>query len=127
LALGARLVGRWTFAKFDLTDAPTAEKWNAIPPTMQKDILAEAPKASIEFTAQKLITRLAGVPDKTTTWATESETPEALVIKTGDEGRKKISFPDADTARIEELDKKGSFVTLFARNTAPLAAASATK
>jgi len=113
--LGTRLVGGWVFSKFDLTDAATAQKWNAVPPTMQKDILAEAPKASIEFTAQKLITRLAGVPDKTTSWATESEASDALVIKTGDEGRKKISFPETDVVRIEELDKKGAFVTLFSR------------
>lgn len=128
--LGVRLVGNWVFAKFDLTDPATAEKWKAIPPGTQSDILQEAPKASIEFTPQKLITRLTGVPDKTTTWAIESESESALVIKTGDEGRKKISFPDPDTARIEELDKKGAFVTLFGRKkagSAPLPSGSASK
>jgi hypothetical protein len=128
--LGTRLIGGWVFSRFDLADEATAQKWNAIPPTLQQDILAEAPKASIEFTAQKLVTRLAGVPDKTTSWATESESEGALVIKTGDEGRKKITFPGADTVRIEELDKKGAFVTLFARRkpgAAPMGSASSAK
>lgn len=123
--LATKLVGYWMFAKFDLTDAATASKWNAIPESMQKEILAEAPKATIEFTKDKLISRLTGVPDKISTWSVESEDPNDLVIKTSDEGRKKIRFATPDQIRIEELDKKGSFVTLFARTTKPAPAPSA--
>jgi len=122
--LATKLVGYWVFANFDLTDAPTAAKWSAIPETMQKEILAEAPKATIEFTKDKLISRLSGVPDKSSAWTAESEDPNDLVIKTSDEGRKKIRFVTPDQIRIEELDKKGSFVTLFARTTKPAPAAS---
>ncbi|MBI2395694.1 MAG: hypothetical protein HYV09_39375 [Deltaproteobacteria bacterium] len=121
--LAKRLVGPWVFSRFDLSDPATAKKWGEVPKEMQKDILAEAPKATIEFTPTKLVSRLAGVPDKTTTWVPESETDGELVIKTGDEGRKKIRFPDADTMRIEELDKKGAFVTVFARKPPGAAAA----
>jgi len=122
--LATKLVGYWVFSAFDLTDASTSAKWNAVPPTMQKEILAEAPKATIEFTKDKLISRLTGVPDKTSTWTIESEDPNDIVIKTSDEGRKKIRFTAADQIRIEELDKKGSFVTLFARTTKPAPAPS---
>jgi len=117
--LATKLVGYWVFSNFDLTDPSTAAKWNAVPATMQKEILAEAPKATIEFTKDKLISRLSGVPEKTSTWSIETEDPNDLVIKTSDEGRKKIRFPTPDQIRIEELDKKGSFVTLFARTTKP--------
>ena len=122
--IATKLVGYWVFFNFDLTDASTSAKWNAVPPTMQKDILAEAPKATIEFTRDKLISRLSGVPDKTSTWVIESEDANDLVIKTSDEGRKKIRFVAPEQIRIEELDKKGSFVTLFARTTKPAPAPS---
>lgn len=126
-----KLVGLWGFAAFDLSDPDTAAKWKSVPETMQKEIIAEAPKATIEFTSTKLISRLHGVPDKTSTWTVETETDKEVVIKTSDEGRKRITFPLTDAIRIEELDKKGAFVTLFARRKmlppAPSAAASASK
>ncbi len=112
------MLGVWGFSRFDLTDPATASKWNAIPPTMQQDILAEAPKAAIELQPGVLITRLVGVPDRKATWTVESETADELVIKTSDEGRKKIRFPEPDAMRIEDLDKKDSFVTIFARKAA---------
>lgn len=126
--LATKLIGVWGFAAFDLTDEKTAAQWKAIGPQMQKDILAEAPKASLEFTTQKLISRLQGVPDKSTSWLLESETADELVIKTTDEGRKRIKFPMADAMRVEELDKKEAPITLFARRKvlpAPSASASA--
>ncbi len=126
-----KLVGLWGFAAFDLSDADTATKWKSVPETMQKEILAEAPKATIEFTSTKLISRLHGVPDKTSMWTVETETDKEVVIKTSDEGRKRITFPMTDAIRIEELDKKGAFVTLFARRKmlppAPSVSASASK
>lgn len=125
--IASRMLGLWGFSRFDLTHPATASKWNAIPPTMQQDILAEAPKASIELLPGVLITRLVGVPDRKATWTVESETADELVIKTSDEGRKKIRFPEPDAMRIEDLDKKDSFVTIFARKpaAAPAPAASA--
>lgn len=126
--LATRMLGMWGFAAFDLNDPDTNLKWSLIPAADQKDILAEAPKATIEFTPQKLISRLQGVPDKTSTWTLESETATEVVIKTNDDGRKRIKFPMADAMRIEELDKKGAFVTLFARRKAlPAPSASASK
>jgi hypothetical protein len=130
-AQAMKLVGLWGFAAFDLSDPDTSTKWKSVPETMQKEILAEAPKATIEFTSTKLISRLSGVPDKTSMWQVETESDKEVVIKTNDEGRKKITFPMPDAIRIEELDKKGAFVTLFARRkypvTAPSASASASK
>jgi hypothetical protein len=131
-AVSTKMIGIWGFAAFDLTDEKTKKQWDAIGPTMQKDILAEAPKASMEFTASKLITRLQGVPDKTTTWSIESETADEVVIKTADEGRKKIKFPlqgSADAMRVEELDKVNAPITLFAKRKLlpPAPSASASK
>lgn len=111
--LASRVVGVWTFARFDLTDVATNTKWKAIPEDVQKQILEEAPKASIEFTPTQIVSRLSGVPDHKSAWSVESETATELTIKSGD-GRKKLRFVD-DLLRVEELDKKDQFVSLFAR------------
>jgi hypothetical protein len=113
--LATKLLGAWVFSKFDLSDASTATKWKAVPEAIQKEILKEAPKASIEFTPTHIVSRLSGVPDKKSTWSVESEAPDGeLTIKTSDDGRKKLKFV-GDDLRIVDVDKKDAFVSLFAR------------
>ncbi|MGZ3420525.1 MAG: hypothetical protein ACXVEF_41055 [Polyangiales bacterium] len=112
--LATKLLGTWIFTKFDLTDASTAAKWKAVPEPMQKEILKEAPKASIEFTSTHIVSRLSGVPDKKSTWSVESEADGEITIKTSDDGRKKLKFV-GDDLRIVDIDKKDAFVSLFAR------------
>jgi hypothetical protein len=112
--MATKLLGAWTFSKFDLTDASTATKWKAVPEAVQKEILKEAPKASIEFTPTHIVSRLSGVPDKKSTWSVESETDGELTIKTSDDGRKKLKFV-GEELRIVDVDKKDAFVSLFAR------------
>lgn len=113
--LATKLLGAWVFSKFDLSDASTAAKWKAVPEAIQKEILKEAPKASIEFTPTHIVSRLSGVPDKKSTWSVESEAPDGeLTIKTSDDGRKKLKLVGEDL-RIVDVDKKDAFVSLFAR------------
>lgn len=112
--MATKLLGAWMFSKFDLSDASTATKWKAVPEAVQKEILKEAPKASIEFTPTHIVSRLSGVPDKKSTWSVESETDGELTIKTSDDGRKKLKFV-GDELRIVDIDKKDAFVSLFAR------------
>jgi hypothetical protein len=112
--LATKLLGAWVFSKFDLSDASTDAKWKAVPADVQKEILKEAPKASIEFTPTHIVSRLSGVPDKKSTWSVESEVDGELTIKTSDDGRKKLKFV-GDELRIVDIDKKDAFVSLFAR------------
>jgi hypothetical protein len=112
--MATKLLGAWVFSKFDLTDAGTEAKWKAVPADVQKEILKEAPKASIEFTPTHIVSRLPGVPDKKSTWSVESETDGEITIKTSDDGRKKLRFV-GEELRIVDVDKKDAFVSLFAR------------
>jgi len=85
----------------------------------QKAVLAEAPKATLEITKDALITRLLGAPDDTTPYTIEpppaDATVDTIVIKTTKQGRKRIDLVDAQTMRVEDLDKKDRMVTLFVR------------
>lgn len=117
--LAPRLLGVWVFSRFDLDDPGTKARWSAVPLDDQKDILAAAPQATLTITKDTLATHLADVPEKKSTYTLEPPAPGApegvVILKTSDEGRKKVSFPDAVTMRVEDLDKKDSFVTLFVR------------
>jgi hypothetical protein len=114
-----QMIGAWGFSRFDLDDAGTKARWSAVPPDLQKEILKTAPEAWLFVGKDTLITRLNGVPEKKSTYTLEAESAAfpkgTVVVKTSDEGRKAIRLLDADTMRVEDLDKKDSFVTVFAR------------
>ena len=118
-ALLAQMIGAWGFSRFDLDDAGTKARWSAVPPDLQKEILKSAPEAWLFIGKDTMVTRLNGVPEKKSTFTVEPESaafpPGTVVVKTNDEGRKAIRFLDVDTMRVEDLDKKESFVTIFAR------------
>ena len=113
------MIGAWGFARFDLDDAGTKARWSAVPPDLQKEILKSAPEAWLFIGKDTMVTRLNGVPEKKSTYTVEADSaafpPGTVVVKTNDEGRKAIRFLDVDTMRVEDLDKKDSFVTVFAR------------
>ncbi|GAC1351558.1 MAG: hypothetical protein NVS3B20_01070 [Polyangiales bacterium] len=117
-ALATQFVGGWVFSRFDETDPGTRERWSKVPKEIQQEILTEAPKAILEVTKDAMIKHLQGVPDQRSAYMVEGAgvlNPESLVIRTVDEGRKDIRFGSADTMRVEDLDKKDSFVTIFVR------------
>ena len=115
----AQMIGAWGFSRFDLDDAGTKARWTAVPPDLQKEILKSAPEAWLFVGKDTMVTRLNGVPEKKSTFTVEAESAAfpagTIVVKTSDEGRKAIRLLDADTMRVEDLDKKDSFVTVFAR------------
>ena len=115
----AQMIGAWGFSRFDLDDAGTKARWSAVPPDLQKEILKTAPEAWLFIAKDTMVTRLNGVPEKKSTYTIEGESAAfpkgTLVVKTNDEGRKAIRMLDADTMRVEDLDKKDAFVTIFAR------------
>jgi hypothetical protein len=110
-----KLLGTWTFARFDLEDPATAAKWKAIPKADQDEILREAPKALLRFEEGRLITRLEGVPDRIATFTVAEATERTIVIAVSDEGRKEIAFDAAGTMRIRDLEGSAGFATFFAR------------
>ena len=120
--IASRMIGAWRFSRFDLDDAKTKARWVTIAPSLQHDILEEAPEAILMIGKDTIVKRLEGVDDAQNSFTVDlsASTPGALVIRmaTSDEGRKRISFKDAATLRIEDLDKDDSFVTLFVRATA---------
>jgi hypothetical protein len=115
----AQMIGAWGFARFDLDDAGTKTRWSAVPPDLQKEILKTAPEAWLFVGKDTMVTRLNGVPEKKSTYTVEAESAAfpkgTVVVKTNDEGRKAVRMLDPDTMRVEDLDKKDSFVTIFAR------------
>lgn len=112
--LVGKVLGYWKFARFDLTDKATAERWAKVPPPTQIQILSEAPQATMEITPNALISRLPGVPDKTVTFTVLTEADPDLTVKTAD-GKKLVRVLDADNLRVEDLDKKDGLVAIFTR------------
>ncbi len=112
--LVGKVLGYWKFARFDLTDKATAERWAKVPPPTQIQILSEAPQATMEITPKALISRLPGVPDKTIDFTVLTEADPDLTVKTAD-GKKLLRVLDADNLRVEDLDKKDGLVAIFTR------------
>jgi hypothetical protein len=108
--------GTWVFSRFDLNDKPTAAKWSALDADAQADILSNAPQATLILSKGSIVTKLTGVPDKKSSFTVASSANEKeIVIATSDEGRKKLSLSSDGAMRVEDLDKKDSFVTIFVR------------
>ncbi|MBK7398609.1 MAG: hypothetical protein IPJ34_20505 [Myxococcales bacterium] len=112
--LVGKVLGYWKFARFDLTDKATAERWAKVPPPTQIQILSEAPQATMEITPNALVSRLPGVPDKTVNFTVLTEADPDLTVKTAD-GKKLLRVLDADNLRVEDLDKKDGLVAIFTR------------
>jgi len=115
--------GTWVFERFDLEDPATAAKWSAIPADAQADVLANAPQATLVISKGTIVTKLAGVPDKRSTFTVVSSTsgndPKEIVIATSDEGKKRLRLLPYGAMRVEDLDKKDSFVTIFVPKMGP--------
>lgn len=108
------MLGYWKFARFDLTDNATAERWAKVPPPTQIQILSEAPQATMEIAPSALISRLPGVPDKKVDFTVLTEADPDLTVKTAD-GKKLLRLLDADNVRVEDLEKKDGLVAIFTR------------
>jgi hypothetical protein len=108
--------GTWVFSRFDLTDAATAAKWSGIPADAQAEILSNAPQATLVLAKGTIVTKLTGVPDKRSTFTVASSASEKeIVIATSDEGRKRLRLLNDGAMRVEDLDAKDTFVTIFVR------------
>jgi hypothetical protein len=108
--------GTWVFSRFDLTDPATAAKWSGIPADAQAEILSNAPQATLVLSKGTIVTKLTGVPDKRSTFTVASSASEKeIVIATSDEGRKRLRLLNDGAMRVEDLDAKDTFVTIFVR------------
>lgn len=125
MTLVDRAVGIWVFSRFDLDDPETKARWDPIPAEQKKEVLDSAPEAILEITRDTLVMRLLGVPDHKSGFtvdpmpaASKVGGPFDTVTLMSTEGRKRIRVVDDQTLRIEELDKKESFVAYFTRKKA---------
>jgi hypothetical protein len=108
--------GTWVFSRFDMTDPATAAKWSALPADAQADVLANAPQATLIVAKGSITTKLTGVADQKSTFTVASSASEKeIVITTSDQGRKRLRLLNDGAMRVEDLDKKDSFVTIFVR------------
>jgi hypothetical protein len=108
--------GTWVFSRFDLTDPGTAAKWSALPADAQADVVANAPQATLILTKGTITTKLSGVADQKSTFTVASSASDKeLVIATSDQGRKRLRLLNDGAMRVEDLDAKDSFVTIFVR------------
>jgi hypothetical protein len=124
----------WVFSRFDLDDPSTKARWDPIPAEQKKEVLDAAPDAILEIKSDALVMRLLGVPDHTSAFtvdpmpaaSTAGGAFDTVTLMTT-EGRKRVRVVDDQTLRIEELDKKDSFVAFFTRKKAdPMPVVSAT-
>lgn len=120
--LVARIVGFWAFSHFDLNDPNTKTLWEAVPADMKKEVLDSAPQATLEITRDTFVMRLLGVPEKKNPFTIDPALSASAVggafdtvTLMTDNGRKRVRVIDNDTIRVEELDRKEDFVTIFAR------------